>query len=61
MTIEKVSFKISFKSCLRLNVIENVRLAHDITFYCENYKKPGAILFIDQSKVNQRSVRNGFK
>ena len=35
-------------------ISENVRFAHDITFYCENYEKPGAVLFIDQSKSFDR-------
>ncbi len=33
---------------------ENVRLNEDIITYCENYDKPGAILYIDQSKAFDR-------
>ena len=35
-------------------ISENIRLAHDVTFYCENHNKPGAILYIDQSKAFDR-------
>lgn len=33
---------------------ENVRLNEDVITYCENYDKPGAILYIDQSKAFDR-------
>ncbi len=33
---------------------ENVRLNEDIIYYCENYNKPGAVIYIDQSKAFDR-------
>ena len=33
---------------------ENVRLNEDVIFYCEKYKKPGAVLYVDQSKAFDR-------
>lgn len=33
---------------------ENVRLNEDIIYYCENYNKPGCVMYIDQSKAFDR-------
>ncbi len=33
---------------------ENVRLNEDIIYYCEAYNKPGAVMYVDQSKAFDR-------